>query len=204
MHLRAGVKTAERPFFLHFICTPQASPGVIMISETYKPICMKSPALLLPLFVLSFSFLFAHPASAQLKGFSFGPYIETARPRGNFAETNGRALGAGISADFKLMKRVSAMGSFGFLHFGRNSARESVTQAVNALPIRVGVKYKLPLVYVKFETGTARLKDNTGATPIFSPGIGFRILGLDIQGSYETWLNHEAGSFTSLKVAYHF
>jgi len=162
---------------------------------------MKPAALIL----FSVAFLvFAHPACAQLKGFSIGPYIETAKPRGSFEETNGRAFGAGISADVKIVRKLSAMGSVGFLHFGRNTAREFSTVAVNALPVRVGVKYKLPLVYLKFETGTARLKNNPGATPILSPGIGFRILGLDVQGSYETWVNHEAGSFTSLKVAYHF
>src|SRR4051812_48850191 len=123
---------------------------------------MRSPAVLLAFIV----FAFAQPVSAQLKGFSVGPYIEVAKPRGNFSETNGRALGAGISADIKLKGRLSAMGSFGFLHFTRNSDREFSTHSMNALPIRVGVKYKLPLVYVKFETGTARLKNSTGATPI--------------------------------------
>jgi hypothetical protein len=143
------------------------------------------------------------PAFAQLKGFSFGPYIESAWPKGDLANTNGKGIGAGISADIKVFGKISAMGSLGIIHFGRYGSGET-TQPLNASPLRLGVKYRLPFIYLKMESGVVKFKNGEGSAPIISPGIGFRLLGLDIQGSYEAWLRSQGTSFSSLKIAYHF
>ena len=156
--------------------------------------------------VLALGLLFsAMPAGAQLKGFSLGPYFETAWPQGKFAATNSQGIGAGLSADVKLGPRLSALGSYGVLHFGIRPGREtSMATAVNALPLRAGLKFKLPLLYFKLEGGSAKFTDGSGAAIILSPGIGFRFLGIDAQASYETWLKGQARSFAGVKLAYHF
>jgi len=146
-------------------------------------------------------------ASAQLKGFSIGPYIEGAWPTGNFKKMNGTASGIGITADINLPGKWSATGSAGYLHFRRlndPAHPELNSKAINALPLRAGVKYKLPIVYLKAEAGSAKLLNGDDAPFIFSPGAGVRLLGLDIQGNYETWVSDKSTNFWSLRLAYHF
>ena len=140
--------------------------------------------------------------NAQWKGFSFGPYVEAAWVKGDFATTNNNGIGAGLAADLKIGGKTNLMGSIGYLRFGRKS--ETGSTVLTAVPIRLGLKYKLPVVYLKLESGSAKMNDDRGTALIISPGIGFRILGLDVQGSYETWLADEGRSFAALKIAYHF
>jgi hypothetical protein len=147
--------------------------------------------------------VFGFQASAQLKGFSIGPYFEAAWPKGDFAATNANGIGAGIAADIKLGSKINLMGAAGYLRFGRKAGSEN-PKALGAVPLRVGLKYKLPIVYLKMESGTAKFSNDNGSALILSPGIGIRILGLDVQGSYETWLEDEGRSFASLKISYHF
>lgn len=142
-------------------------------------------------------------SAAQLKGFSIGPYLEFANPRGDFAATNRNGLGAGLSADIKLPGKLSATGSFGYLRFSRASGNGEAS-AVSAFPVRAGLKYRLPIVYLKLESGAARYSKDAGSALILSPGIGIRVLGLDVQGNFETWLGDEGRSFLALKLAYHF
>ncbi len=139
---------------------------------------------------------------AQWKGFSFGPYMEAAWVKGDFATMNKNGVGAGLAADLKIGGKTNLMGSVGYLRFGRKS--ESGSTALSAVPIRIGLKYRLPVIYLKLESGSAKMNEDRGTAVILSPGIGFRILGLDVQGSYETWLADEGRSFASLKIAYHF
>ena len=154
--------------------------------------------------ILLLTFLLgARTGRAQLKGFSIGPYFEAAWPHGDLADAHSNGIGAGLGADVKLGGHISAMGSYGFLHFGRKTGVEG-SSAVNALPLRLGLKYKLPFLYFKLESGTATLTRDQGSAVILSPGVGLRLLGLDVQGSYETWLREEGWSFASLKIAYHF
>ncbi len=149
------------------------------------------------------SLLLAQQSHAQLKGFSLGPYIEAAWPHGDLAEGHTNGIGAGLGADIKIGGHISAMGSYGILHFGtRNS--EINNRTINAMPLRLGLKYRLPFLYFKLESGQATFTKNYSPAVIISPGVGLRLLGLDIQGSYETWLRSEGWSFASLKVAYHF
>lgn len=149
--------------------------------------------------------LIASTASAQLKGFSFGPYLEAAWPKGDFLQTNRNGLGLGLAADMKLGGKLAAMGSAGYMHFGNRSSNDNtVDETVNAVPVRVGIKYRLPLVYVKLESGVAKFSDGRENPLILSPGIGVRLLGLDVQASYETWLSKNGRSFAALRMGYHF
>ena len=160
---------------------------------------------ILPLTALFLSSLFFKQGYAQLKGFSVGPYIEFGSPKGEFAKHNGNGLGIGVGGDFKLMKKLSVMGSFGYMRFGREGGLlDGKNSVVSAIPIRAGIKYKLPLVYVKIESGVAKFNNDLPNALILSPGIGLRILGLDIQGSYESWLGDEGRSYAALRLAYHF
>lgn len=155
-----------------------------------------------------FCFLLSFAASAQLKGFSIGPYIESARPAGDFQKQNGNGLGIGLSADINLPGKLSATGSAGYIHFRKYSGTEHNLQqqsaALNAMPVRAGLKYKLPLVYFKLEGGAARFTNGSGSATILSPGVGVRLLGLDVQGNYETWFKEGSQSFWGLRIAYHF
>src|SRR5947209_16291739 len=154
--------------------------------------------------LLVFAMLFfARPAFSQLKGFSIGPYLERDWVKGSMAQTNGNGLGVGVAGDIKLGGHMSLMGSYGYLHFGRNSG-EQFSQSIDARPLRVGLKYKLPLVYLKMESGTVTFQNGSSSALILSPGVGVRLLGLDVQASYESWLHQTPQSFTSLKLAYHF
>ncbi|MGZ8544965.1 MAG: outer membrane beta-barrel protein [Flavisolibacter sp.] len=152
--------------------------------------------------LLSFVALMPLTLSAQLKGFSFGPYFEAAWVKGDFALNNNNGIGVGVAADLKIGGKTNLMGSLGYLRFGRKS--ENGSSVLTAIPLRVGLKYRLPLVYLKLESGSAKMNGAHGTALIISPGIGFRILGLDVQGSYETWLAEEGRSFAALKIAYHF
>lgn len=149
--------------------------------------------------------LWAQFASAQIKGFSIGPYIEGAWPTGNFKKMNGSASGIGITADINLPGRWSATGSAGYLHFRKlDDHPEYNSKAINALPLRAGLKYKLPIVYFKTEAGSAKFLNGENASFLISPGLGVRLLGLDIQGNYETWIREKSTNFWSLRLAYHF
>lgn len=146
-----------------------------------------------------------YQARAQWKGFSFGPFIELGKPRGDLADRNGTGIGVGVAADIKLASKWAVTGSFGYMRFGRKGGLfEDSPGPLSATPIRAGVKYKLPLIYVKLESGMARYNKGVPSALIFSPGAGVRILGLDIQGSYESWLGQEGWSYASIRLGYHF
>jgi hypothetical protein len=75
--------------------------------------------------------------------------------------------------------------------------------AINAIPLRAGVKYRLvPALYVKLEGGVANYLNSKSSAVIISPGIGLRVLGLDVQAKYETWVNE--GSGWGVKLGYNF
>jgi len=145
---------------------------------------------------------------AQLKGFSIGPYIESARPTGHFEETHKNGLGIGLNADIRLGK-WGLTGSAGYMHFSgktiTNSEGTKHDPDINAIPIRAGLKYRLvPIIYVKLEGGVANYTNGNGSAVIVSPGIGLRVLGLDVQAKYEAWVDNGTNSFWGLKVGYNF
>jgi len=142
-------------------------------------------------------------ATAQLKGFGLGPYAETAWPAGSFARTHQRGWGAGLGADINLPGKLGITGSAGYMRFGAGNS-ESAQGAVNAFPVRVGLKYQLPLVYFKLESGKTHIPGSGSGGWIIAPGIGVRVLGLDLQARYESWNSTPAVSFWGLKAGFQF
>jgi len=145
---------------------------------------------------------------AQLKGFSIGPYLETAWPTGDFNVTHRNGIGGGLSADVRLGK-LGLTGSAGALYFhGKNVQAEGVshrTESITAIPVRIGLKYRpVPLFYLKLEGGTANYTNGNQNAFILSPGIGLRLLGLDVQFKYENWMADETRSMWGLKAGYNF
>jgi len=147
-------------------------------------------------------------ANAQLKGFSIGPYAEEAWPMGNLEETNKNGIGAGLNADIRVGK-IGLTASAGFIHFGGRTITTSEGRtsmpAINAIPLRAGIKYRfVPVLYAKLEGGVANYTNGDGSAVILSPGIGLRFLGLDVQAKYEAWMNNGRNNFWGLKVGYNF
>jgi hypothetical protein len=145
----------------------------------------------------------------QLKGFSLGPFAEAAYPTGSFAETNKNGYGLGLGADVRLGK-IGVSGSVGYMRFGGKDVKTGDgifgAPAVKAVPGRVGLKYRfVPALYAKVETGVARFTgSNKESAIIFSPGIGVRLLGLDIQGKYEIWSAAQTYRFWGIKAGINF
>lgn len=164
--------------------------------------------------------MFGNTAKAQLKGFSIGPYVETGTPVGDFKETNNTGFGGGLNADIKLIAGFGVTGSAGFMYFpgktyltlNENNQTISVKgEALKALPVRVGLKYKFgfPLLYVKVEGGTATFvggegEHYKGTAAILAPGLGIRFLGLDVEAKYEAWFKNSTRGFFGLKAGYNF
>ena len=147
-------------------------------------------------------------SNAQLKGFGLGPYIELATPTGNFNDTHNGGIGAGLGADIGFGK-LKFTGSAGYMHFGGKTVTTTEGTvdhpAINAFPLRAGLKYRFaPMFYFKLEGGVANYTKGDGSAFILSPGIGLRVLGLDAQIKYETWMNNGSNNFWGLKAGYNF
>jgi hypothetical protein len=59
---------------------------------------------------------------------------------------------------------------------------------------------------VKVEGGTVQYtgKNYSGIGGLVAPGIGIRILGLDVEAKYEAWFKDGTRSFFGLKAGYNF
>lgn len=150
-----------------------------------------SVLLLVPAFLL-----FSQSSKAQLKGFSVGPYAEAAWPTGDFSETHKNGFGVGLNADIKLPGKLGLTGSAGYMHFGGKTVATTEGNvkmpAVNAFPVRAGLKFRMiPLIYFKVEGGVATFSGDDGSAVIVSPGVGIRVLGLEVQAKYEAWLKND-------------
>jgi hypothetical protein len=171
--------------------------------EQFKDLNMKFSAIFL---ACLFSTMLC---SAQLKGFSVGPYVEMAWPTGDFNLSNKNGIGGGVTADIRLGK-LGLTGSAGILHFGGKVLEHTETQAekmpsLTALPVRVGLKYRIvPLFYVKMEAGTSNYTGGESNALILSPGFGLRLLGLDVQFKYENWNGEEVRNMWGLRAGYNF
>ena len=148
------------------------------------------------------------PGQAQLKGFSLGPFAEAGWPTGSFKETNKNGYGAGFGADIRLGK-IGLTGSVGYMHFGGKTINKEdgaiVMPSIKAVPVRVGLKYRIvPALYAKLESGVAKFTGGNESAFIVSPGLGVRILGLDVQAKYEIWKKEETYSFWGLKAGINF
>ncbi len=153
----------------------------------------------------------AQSSQAQLKRFSIGPFVEAGFPTGDFSNTHKTGYGIGLGADIKLVAGLTAVGSISFMYFGGktiNSGGNSydITSA-KVIPIRLGLRYKLfSILYAKVEGGTAQFTGdyNTGVGALVAPGIGIRLLGLDVEGKYEAWFKDGTHGFWGLKAGYNF
>ena len=78
--------------------------------------------------------------------------------------------------------------------------------AIKAVPIRAGIKFRvLPLIYLKMESGVVNYSGDQRSAFIVSPGIGVRLLNLELQGKYENWVgNGNTHSFWGLKAGFNF
>ena len=77
-------------------------------------------------FFFLISIIAGRSANAQWKGFSFGPYLEAAWTKGDFAQTHRNGVGIGLSADIKLGGKLAATGSVGYQYFGAKPAPVTV------------------------------------------------------------------------------
>jgi len=149
-------------------------------------------------------------SKAQLKRFSIGPFVEAGFPTGDMKDMYNTGYGIGIGADIKLIGGLGVTGSVSYMRFGGKSFE--VTPGVNAkydalsaVPVRVGLKYKfIPLLYVKVEGGAANLTGGDGTAAIFAPGIGLRVLGFDLEAKYESWFKDGHLGFWGLKAGWNF
>ncbi|WP_291906094.1 hypothetical protein [Chitinophaga sp. CB10] len=154
----------------------------------------------------------AQSSQAQLKRFSIGPFVEAGFPTGDFSETNKTGYGIGIGADIKLVAGLTAVGSVSYMYFGGKSYTDTNGNSqdwadVKAIPIRLGLRYKIfSLLYAKVEGGTVQYagKDYNGVGGLVAPGIGIRLLGLDVEGKYEAWFKDGTRGFWGLKAGYNF
>ncbi|MBV8251747.1 MAG: hypothetical protein JO154_03995 [Chitinophaga sp.] len=152
-------------------------------------------------------------SQAQLKRFSIGPFVEAGFPTGDFSNTHNTGYGLGLGADVKLVAGLTAVGSVSFMHFGGKTISGPTpgsTQdvpAANVIPIRLGLRYKLfSMLYAKVEGGTAHFTGdyNSGVGALVAPGIGIRLLGLDVEAKYEAWFKDGTHGFWGLKAGYNF
>lgn len=160
---------------------------------------------------LLLAIIFSLPATAQLKGFGIGPYVETGWPVGDLKDTHKQGFGAGLSADIRLPGKIGITGSVGYMQFNGRTVQtpEGSYEAstLKAFPIRAGLKFRpVPLIYIKMEGGAANYTGaNSGSAFILSPGIGVRVLGIDIQAKYEAWLKDGMNNaFWGLRAGFNF
>jgi len=155
--------------------------------------------------------IFSLPATAQLKGFGIGPYVETGWPAGDLKDTHKQGFGAGLSADIRLPGAIGITGSVGYMQFSGKTVHTSEgtyeASTLKAFPIRAGLKFRpTPLIYLKVEGGAANYTGaNSGSAFILSPGIGVRVLGIDVQAKYEAWLKDGMNNaFWGLRAGFNF
>jgi hypothetical protein len=149
----------------------------------------------------------APQAEAQLKKFSFGPYVEAAFPAGNFSNLSTVGYGAGFGVDIKLPMSLSATASFGLMHFGGKDYPGSTLAypAVNAFPLRIGAKYGFgKIFYAGLETGAVFLSKSGGSAGILAPAIGVRFLNIDIRAKNESWFKSGTSNFWGLQASLRF
>lgn len=165
------------------------------------------------LLILCLTSNLSHAQLNPLKRFSIGPFAEVGVPIGDLSDTHSTGYGAGLGADVKLIGGLAVTGSVSYMRFGGKTVDfpglgSAKMEALQAVPVRVGLRYKfpIPLLYVKVESGAANFVGDyaDGTAVIFSPGIGIRVLGFDFQAKYEAWYKDGTASFWGLKAGWNF
>jgi len=109
------------------------------------------------LLVLCLSSNLSHAQLNPLKRFSIGPFIEAGIPTGDLSDTHNTGIGAGLGADIKLIGGLAVTGSVSYMRFGGKEIEvpgigAAKVDALQAVPVRVGLKYKFPHSPVICET----------------------------------------------------
>jgi hypothetical protein len=160
------------------------------------------PALLLGAVLSTVSLRAQVPAAAVLKAVSVGPYAEMAYPTGKMADMRNNGFGFGVAADIRLPIPVGLTGSAGFMSFGGKDIPDMPSaryETLQGFPLRIGVKWSRGPIYTVLETGSVSVsKGGSGTTALFAPGIGLRILKIDVRAKYETWFRSGEAQFFSV------
>ena len=142
---------------------------------------------------------------AQIKPFSIGPYLEKAWMTGSAQSELNDGWGLGLTADVKLPGRLGVTGSFGYFQARGLETQTGSLPSLKAYPLRAGLKYRpLPFIYFKMEAGGAQINGENGKAFILSPGVGVRVLAIDIQGKYEHWSGPRKMQFWGLRASLNF
>lgn len=159
---------------------------------------------------------FVSPSMAQSKKFSFGPYLQSGIPVGQFSNAYHLGYGAGITAEYNLVSNFSLVGNAGYMHFdGKKynmpwlSPASTKFAAMEGIMATLGVRYELPVfpIYAKIEAGAVKdvgaWSDYYGTQFMYVPSIGVRRGRLDASVRYEMVPNG-AGDYVAIRVAYMF
>jgi hypothetical protein len=149
--------------------------------------------------------IFCTNANAQTKRFVFGIYGEALFATESFSPGYDNGFGGGADFNYRFAGRFSVTGTAGYLHFhGKDLIQGIPSPNMNFIPVRAGLKYQFPLVYLKLETGAVTNIDDGRISVSLSPGIGARILSFDVQARYEHWLNYRKSSYAGIKMGINF
>jgi len=162
------------------------------------------------IYLFAVLFIISVSALAQTRKLTYGPYVETLINQGRLPAASKVGAGAGMEMKVKILTGWSFTASAGYVCFkGNTTPKNSSGADYQAIPVRLGVEYKLPVpaVYVKVEGGTATIighYSGQGTRAIVTPGLGVHLKSLDVEAKYETWIQDNANSTIGVKAALSF
>jgi hypothetical protein len=148
-----------------------------------------------------------NPAAA-LKAISIGPYAEAGYPTGKMADIRNTGFGIGLAADIRLpLLPVSLSASAGYMGFAGKAipGQPGHYESLQGFPLRAAVRWSKGPFYIVLESGSVSLiKGGNGTSALLAPGIGVRILKIDIRGKYETWFRSGEAQFFAVQGSFKF
>lgn len=155
--------------------------------------------------LVNFSVFVFQNTNAQTRRFGFGIYAEGLFASESFSPGYNNGFGGGADLNYRFAGKFAVTASAGYLHFHGKALNDGLPSPnINFVPVRAGVKYVLPVAYLKLETGTVTNIDNGSTSLSLSAGIGARILSFDLQARYEHWLIKQESSYAGLKMGISF